>query len=266
MEYSKIQEKGIALAQQYEKRPLQEKINIIAETFGCKTGSIKTSLCSGKWRGTSDISIELDNGKSLFVGNYRTPQAKTAKAQNECVKKALAQYHPEIVSELKALATATLLEREGKDNAIAEQKGLKPYTFLNVEMNDGSNQKGSDYLGWYYITLAVDDKVFGFIESGLSHNIERGTLSESISRPDYFVAGGMKEAEADFVFNNVGHSSFNRLYKIAMSDKARERGEAMLVERKQGQKASVLGQLSEKKGQTVEHKAALRNTKSDPQR
>ena len=153
MEYSEMQNKGFAIAERYDKKPLQEKINIIAETFGCKTGAIKTSPCTGKWRGTSDISLVFDNGCSLFIGNRRTAQAKTARVQNEYVGNTLAQYHPEIVQELKELATPGLLKREEKDNAVANKKGLKPYVFLNVELNDGSDQASGAYIMVDFLTL-----------------------------------------------------------------------------------------------------------------
>jgi len=229
MDYSELQQKGFEIAKRYEKLPLQDRINIIAETFGCKTASIRTSPCTGKWRGTSDISLDLDNGSSLFIGNCRTPQAKTAKVQNEYVNGTLANYNPEILAEIKTRIVPALLKREADDNAVAAEKGLKPYTFLNVEMNDGSDKESSSHLGWYYATVAVDGKIFALVETGLSHDIARGELSEL--RPYYFVAGALKENQVDFVFNNVGHSSTSGLYKLHLSDDARSRAEKRLNER-----------------------------------
>ena len=83
-----LQEKAAEIFRKYESLPMQDKIGIIAQTFGCTSGEIETSLCYGKWRGTSDISIRFDNGRSLFLGNHRTPQAKTVKVQTECVNAA----------------------------------------------------------------------------------------------------------------------------------------------------------------------------------
>ncbi len=78
-----LQKKAVEIAKQYEALPLQDKIGIIAQAFGGTEGKIETSPCTGKWRGTSDISIKFDNGASLFIGNHRTPQAKTAKVQTD---------------------------------------------------------------------------------------------------------------------------------------------------------------------------------------
>ena len=142
-----LQKKAAEIAGRYEKLPLQDKIDIIAQSFGNTTGKIETSPCTGKWRGTSDISIRFDNGVSLCIGNDLTPKAKTAKVQNECVNRALVQYNPEIISATKETAAAVLMKREARDNEIAAQKGLKPYTLLNVEFNNGADEKNGGYIG-----------------------------------------------------------------------------------------------------------------------
>lgn len=253
-ELTELEQRGLAIAQRYSKLPLQDRMNIIAETFGCKTASIKTSPCFGKWRGTSDIFLVLDNGVSLAIGNCRTPQAKTAREQNECVNGTLAHYNPEIVAEAKARLVPALLEREARDNAVAAQKGLKPYTFLTVEMNDGSEKSQSGYLGWYYVTLAVEGKIFGLMETGLYHDIAHGELRES--RPNYFVAGALKEKAVDFVYGNVGHSSTSSLYKMPLTDKIRANAEKALAERT-AERPSIRALLEDtKKGQSQQERPA----------
>lgn len=227
---TELEQKSIDFAKSKASLPLQGRLNIIAETFGCKTASIETSPCTGKWRGTSDISLVFDNGSSIFIGNHRTPQAKTLKVQNECVNGALVQYNPEIVSEAKTKALAALSIRQAEDNAVAAQKGLKPYTLLNVEFNDASDKSIDGHLGWYYVTLAVDEKIFAHIETGLNYDITHGVVSENISKPNYYTAGALKENDVDYVFNNVGHSSHTDLYQINLSGEALERAQSKLNE------------------------------------
>ncbi|WP_300369496.1 LPD25 domain-containing protein, partial [uncultured Subdoligranulum sp.] len=159
-----LQKKAVEIAGRYKDLPLQGKIDIIAQAFGCKTGEIRTSPCTGKWRGTSDMSIHFDNGASLFIGNHLTPKAKTVKVQTECVNSALVRYNPEIVQATKEAALPVLLQREAKDNEIAAQKGLKPYSLLNVEFNERADEKTGGYIGWYYVTLAVDGKICTHLE------------------------------------------------------------------------------------------------------
>jgi len=230
-----LQKKAAAIAEKYEAISTQEKIGVIAQAFGGTAGRIETSPCTGKWRGTSDISIRFDNGASLFLGNRLTPKAKTAAVQRELVNDTLLRYNPEIVSATKEAALASLMEREAKDNAIAAQKGLKPYTLLNVEFNDGADGQSSGYMGWYYVTLAVDGNICSHIETGLNYDIADGKVSAEPTREKYFAAGALKDSEVDYVFNNVGFSSASGLYALPVSDAVLQRAEKTLAERTQAQ-------------------------------
>ena len=243
-----LQEKAAEIFRKYESLPMQDKIGIIAQTFGCTSGKIETSPCSGKWRGTSDISIRFDNGRSLALANRMTPQAKTKKVQTECVNAALLCYNPEIVAVTKETALAALRKREVADNAIAAQKGLKPYTLLNVEFNKGTADKTSGYMGWYYVTLAVDGKIHAHMETGLAHEIADGKVGEVSKRDHYFTAGALKEDEVDYVFNNVGFSSTSTLYSLPIADDVLRRAEKALAERGEepAHKPSVRAQLAAK--------------------
>ena len=232
-----LQKKAAAIAEKYEALSTQKKIGVIAQAFGGTAGRIETSPCTGKWRGTSDISIRFDNGASLFLGNRLTPKAKTAAVQRELVNDTLLRYNPEIVSAAKEAALASLMEREAKDNAIAAQKGLKPYTLLNVEFNDGADGQSSGYMGWYYVTLAVDGNICSHIETGLNYDIADGKVSAEPTREKYFAAGALKDSEVDYVFNNVGFSSASGLYALPVSDAVLQRAEKTLAERTQAQAA-----------------------------
>ena len=232
-----LQKKAAAIAEEYEALSTQEKIGVIAQAFGGTAGRIETSPCTGKWRGTSDISIRFDNGASLFLGNRLTPKAKTAAVQRELVNDTLLRYNPEIVSAAKEAALASLMEREAKDNAIAAQKGLKPYILLNVEFNDGADSQSSGYMGWYYVTLAVDGNICSHIETGLNYDIADGKVSAEPTREKYFAAGALKDSEVDYVFNNVGFSSASGLYALPVSDAVLQRAEKTLAERTQAQAA-----------------------------
>ena len=230
-----LQKKAVEIAGKYENLPLPDKIGIVAQAFGGTSGKIETSPCTGKWRGTSDISIKFDNGASLFIGNHRTPQAKTALVQTEYVNAALVRYNPEIIAATKEAAIAALRAREVKDNEIAAQKGLKPYTLLNVEFNDGTDKKSGGHMGWYYVTLAVDGKICSHIETGLNYDILDGKVSGNPTREDYFTAGALKESDVDYVFNNVGFSSTSDLYSLPVRDDVMERAEKTLAERNEAQ-------------------------------
>lgn len=224
-ELTKLQERAIEIFHKYEELPLQKKIDLIAQTFGCKTGVICTSPCTGKWRGTSDMFIRFDKGASLFIGNHLTPKTKTVKVRTEYVNSALVRYNPEIVQATKEAALPMLLQREARDNENAAQKGLKPYTLLNVEFCDRADEQNGGYMGWYYVTLAVDGKICTHLETGLNYDIAGGKVSDTPTRADYFTAGALKETDVDYVFNNVVFSSASTLYTLPLQEEVRERAE-----------------------------------------
>lgn len=230
-----LQKRAVEIAKRYERLPMSDKIGMIARTFGCATGKIESSPCSGKWRGTSDLSIRFDNGASLFIGNTLTQRARTAKARNQLINATFLRYNPEIVAAAKETALAALKAREVHDNAIAAQRGLKPYTLLNVEFLDRPDDRYDGYIGWYYVTLAVDGKIRAHMETGLNYDIAQGKVSEIPSHTSYYTAGALAEGEVDYVFNNVGFSSTATLYSLSIGGDALERAKKALVERESGQ-------------------------------
>jgi len=231
MEYSELQKKGIEIAKTCSSLSLQDRLDIIAQTFNCKTGRVETHPCTGKWRGTSDIAVVFDNGASLFIGNHRTPDAKKPSVISECVNNTLSTYNPEIVAEAKKRAEFALLKREAEDNAVAAEHGLKQYKVLNVEFNDGSDNKTGGHIGWYYVTIAVEGKIFGHLTSNLNSDITRGVVGEKSGRPNYFVAGGLRDGDADYVFDNVGHSTTSDSYKMELTAAVLQRAQETLDRR-----------------------------------
>ena len=240
-----LKEQAAEIAKKYEHLPMRDKIGIIAQAFGCTSGKIETFPCHGKWRGTSDIHIKFDSGVSLLVGNNLTPKAKTVKVQREYVDAVLLQYNPEIVAIAKETALVALREREVKDNEIAAKMGLKPYTVLNVEFNDGAHGKSVGWIGWYYATLAVGGKIHAHMDTGLNHAIAHGTVREAPAQK-YYIAGTFNEAEVDYVFNNVGFSSTSTLYSFPIPDEVMKRATMALAERcdTQPHKPSIKAQLA----------------------
>jgi len=231
MQYSELQQKGFDIVKQHEHLPLQNRLNIIAETFHCASAAVETYHCGGKYRGTSDIFIQLDNGASLFIGNRRTPNAKKSLVINELVNNTLSRYNPQVVAEAKQRAAFALIEQESADNAIAAERGLKPYKILNVELADDFDVKNEGHFGWYYVTLAVDGEIFGHLTSNLCSDIARGVVGEDSEKHNYYIAGGLKEADIDYVFDNVAHSTAKTLYKMELTANALSRAQATLARR-----------------------------------
>ena len=75
------------------------------------------------------------------------------------------------------------------------------------------------YGGWYYVTFALDGKIFTHIETGLHYAIMNGEEDLYI-RNRYYVAGGLKDTDVDYVFHNVGFSARSSLYSLPLSKAA----------------------------------------------
>lgn len=56
---------------------------------------------------------------------------------------------------------------------------MKPYTLLNVEFNEGADEKTGGYIGWYYVTLAVDRQNLYPSGNGIEPDIASGKVSDS---------------------------------------------------------------------------------------
>ena len=229
-EINELQKKATDVFNSYKNLNLQEKIDIIAQAFGCRTGHIYTTPCVGKWRGTNDVRIRFDNNVSLSIGNGLTPKTKTIKRQTEYVNSALALYNPEIVKTKKEMALSVLLEKEKIDREVAIKMGLKSYEVLSVEfVNAIDCEKVDGYLGWYYIVLAIDGKIRIHLETGLNYNISIGNVSPKQKRANYFVAGGLDNNEVDYVFDNTGFSTKSHLYTMPVPDCVLERANKELL-------------------------------------
>ena len=112
--------------------------------------------------------------------------------------------------------------------------------------------------GYTRFISGFDGLIFALVETSLNYDIAKGELSES--RPNYFVAGGVKDSEADFAFDNVGHSSISSLYHLHLSDEARARAEKTLAERTardKGEKPSIRSFLHDAKKDRAEQPSVI---------
>jgi hypothetical protein len=182
----------------------QEKMNAIALTFGAKTGARFSRRCTGKWSGTTDWSILFDNGERLFIGNSGGSK-KFSQYVDECYE----LYNSIAVQTAKDYALKQLRQRAPQDNEFAERLGHLPYEVESVELI--TSDKGG-HIGWFYVVLRIGDKIVNHLETGLNYNVGGQMFSETV-RPKYYVAGGLKDDEVDYIFNGVGFSSASSLYK-----------------------------------------------------
>ncbi len=187
---------------------LQAKLDLIAAAFDASTGAKVWKRAKGGRRGSVDWAIRFDNGATLFVGN-----SCSGRSFEWYVDNLVALYNPERVQQTKAWALSVLRERAAIDNDIAAQKGLLPYEVISIELNV-SDPKCR--MGWYYPVLEVGGHVFKHVDTGTHYDIMHRRLKKDAGG-HYYVAGGLREDEADYVFHGVGFSSTSPLYKMSQA-------------------------------------------------
>lgn len=183
---------------QYKNLPMEEKINVIAKSFGYLEGHIKRKVCYGRWKGYTDMFISFSDDFQLYIGTRRTQDTRKKSVQKELVDVMLLTYNPEMVEYCKKVAWDNLKKLEVYDNAIATEQGLKPYTLYDIELDN----KISDFAGWYQVRLLVDGKTVVFRETGLKYAIRDGYTESLLKKKEY-------QAVSDnpvFVYDGIGHS------------------------------------------------------------
>ena len=184
--------------EKYQNLPLEEKLSVIAKSFGYKKGYIERRLCRRKWRGYTDMFISFSDNLELYIGTKLTPDSRKKSVQKELIDAVLAKYNPEIVEYCEEVAWNNLKKLESLDNAIATERGLKPYTLCDVELHNLT----SDYAGWYQVRLLIDGRTIVFRETGLNYAIKYGETENYVVPKQH----RLSSPNHDFVYHGIGHS------------------------------------------------------------
>lgn len=187
---------------------LNEKLELLAQTFGYPNATIVIIPCRGKWRGNSDMFVNF-NGNNLYIGNGVTKKVKTKTLQSKWLDDTLQLYHPMAVKFAIKEALRSLKTLESLDSEKALEIGLKPYKLLDVKLKT----KGI-YLGWYYVVLEIDGKIRNHIETDLNYFIKTRCSRFLINDGKYHPAGGLENTEIDYIYDGVGFSTKSSLYTI----------------------------------------------------
>lgn len=201
--------------------PLQDKINVIAQTFGYKTGKVVTKLCRGRCRGYTDVFLVFDDKEEFFIGHHLTPEAKTERYQVGLINEKLKEYNFEVVLFLRGRAFDYIKEElEEKDNKVALEHNLYGYKLMDVCLcRNGVN------LGSYYVVLEIQNKgrdVCVHLEGNLDWAIKTDTMDKFLERANgkFRLAGGISsngengKPIADYVFGNTGFSTKTSMYTL----------------------------------------------------
>ena len=185
----------------------QEKMDRLAKCFGAETGTRTGKACRGKYSGCTDYSVTFNNGERLYIC-MGTKYFDTELDKQLAIFENFATMKPEI---LKALH-----EMERKDNIRAAEMGLHQYRLINVDFvkNDDWN------MGKFYFEIEVNGIHIYMVETGLIYAVYNSCRDRKTDYIPYdynnkfFVAGGIEEEKADFIFNGVGHQSDGDMYRL----------------------------------------------------
>lgn len=176
------------------------KIYTLQDIFEARhTKKIYSGVCGGKWRGTSDQYI-LINDYMFFISNTGIHKFETRLDSLLNTYKGFKQNLPLIAEFLEDIIK--------KDNELAIKQGLQPVELISVNL-----AKKEPYMGWFYITLKQGNTIIHHLESNLNYIIETLANNEMpiIKSGDFRLAGALNKH--DYIFNNVGFDTKSELYK-----------------------------------------------------
>jgi len=170
---------------------------------------VEATTCHGKWRRTFDYSLVFDSGYLHLqnISNHHSKRERTGWII-EVLSDAKQKYE-----NLFANATTVfeaLLEREKADNALAAEKGLKPYTLKRF----GIETSGL-CCGWSYLVLDIGGVERLHITTDLNYDIFDCNLDRLRKQSkQYHPAANYKEKEIDFIQGGVGFVANAKGYTV----------------------------------------------------
>lgn len=194
---------------QTQKSIRQEKMNRLAKCFGADTGTKTGVPCRGKYAGTTDYSVTFNNGNRIYICNGM-------KRFDEYLDDFLKVYEQFAILKNDIMEKLHCMEK--RDNEKAKEKNFHHYRLIDV---DYVKQDDLGYMGWFYFIIEVNGMYINMITANLSFAVadycRNGNEIDCISdkyRNNYFVAGGIEESKADFIFGGVGHQSDGDMYRL----------------------------------------------------
>lgn len=173
----------------------------LTQLMGYTTFTKASRRCTGKWRGTTDYSLILDNTTVLGISNGMRWFYKTVEEHINFLKR-FNDNKDNILQRIREYVIA--------DNFIAEQEGLFPVIVKDIRVNTSVDS----YLLWPYLILEVDGQTFNFTETGLKYAIQNNEIDEYFTskRNKLYTAGAVQAPT--YIFCNVRFSHLDKLYKI----------------------------------------------------
>lgn len=174
-----------------------------AKVFEADAVTLERHACSGKWHGYTDYFLRV-NGASFTIGNSCSGQ----KALQDYFETGMQIY--ERFAEVKADLLQKLKDLQAADDKMADTMGFNRYEILDVDY-----YKAGLLIGWFYVKINVNGRVFCHHETGLDGRIRNFIENREFPKPheNYYTAGGLHDSQVDYVFHGTGFCSKNHFYK-----------------------------------------------------
>jgi len=183
-----------------------EKIQAISKLLGHESGEIVKSPCRGKYRGYNDYGIKFNTNDEIYL----TMCYKNIDSELDNIINKINNFNSNKEHIMKYYKDFNIY-----DNKIALDKNLKFYELIDIKISNTSN-----HILWAYAIVKIDNKLRYIIETNFSFSVFNITKDMIFQQPErnYFVAGGLKDYEVDFVWHNVGMSTENDLYSLRQNE------------------------------------------------
>lgn len=162
------------------------------------------SRCTGKWRGTTDYGILIDNRVKLYVSNGMTGFESRIR---------------EWIGRIKTFRTKKdeylqkIREQAQWDNASAQAEGLHPVKVLDIGIV--SPEATDEYFFFLpYALLEVDGRQFKHSETNFAAFIGHDSLDTWLEKAKRTVSTAAGTHTPDYIFGGIRYDSHDTQYTI----------------------------------------------------
>lgn len=179
-------------------------VNELVKLVGGTTWTRIESRCTGKWRGTTDYGILIDNRIELFVSNGMTGFDNRIREWIGIIK-TFRTKKDEYLQKLR--------EQAQRDSISAQAEGLHPVKVLDIGIVSPEATGGYFFI-LPYALLEVNGLQFKFSTSNFAFAIKDDGLNTWLERAKKPVITAAGVHTPDYIFGGIRFDSRNSMYRI----------------------------------------------------
>ena len=199
---TELQEKALEIADRYKDLPLQAKIDVIAQAFGCKTGEIHTSPCNVGFSSASTLyTVPLRD-------DVRERAEKTLAERSAAAPEASREWGFYIIPDLKTWATNAEQQTPIEHFATFEEAKARFDELRSQPYNSEAKDLNTDGRPYAHLTLGMESKDgmsaadILHVRAGQNYLVEDFTRMERL-RSDPVVLESLSRVAQEIGFDRV---------------------------------------------------------------